>query len=64
MNFQSMKNIIRNVLEAYSTEEDMEDDFRESMTLYARVGKLSERERSRINFYIEQYLKAKGLDTN
>jgi hypothetical protein len=28
MNFQSMKNVVRNVLEAYSTDEDMEDDFR------------------------------------
>jgi hypothetical protein len=36
-----MKNIVRNVLEAYSTEEDMEDDFRESMTLFAKVGKLT-----------------------
>lgn len=43
MSFQSMKNIIRNVLEAFSTDEDMEDDFRESMTMYARVGKLSEK---------------------
>lgn len=43
MNFQSMKNIIRNVLEAYSTDEDMEDDFRDSMTMYAKVGKLSEK---------------------
>lgn len=41
MNFQSMKNVIRNVLEAYSTDEDMEDDFRESMTMYAKVAKLS-----------------------
>jgi hypothetical protein len=41
MNFQSMKNVIRNVLEAYSTVEDMEDDFRESMTMYAKVAKLS-----------------------
>jgi len=36
-----MKNIIRNVLEAFSTDEDMEDDLRESMTMYAKVGKLS-----------------------
>lgn len=41
MNFQSMKNVVRNVLEAYSTDEDMEDDFRESMTMYARVAKLT-----------------------
>ncbi len=56
MNFQSMKNIIRNVLEAYSQTDDMEDDFRDSMTLYAKVGKLTEKERSRINYYIQQYL--------
>jgi len=41
MNFQSMKNVIRNVLEAYTVDDDMEDDFRESMTLYVKVGKLS-----------------------
>jgi hypothetical protein len=35
-----MKNIIRNILEAYSVDDDMEDDFRESMTMYAKVGKL------------------------
>ena len=39
----------------------MEDDFRESMTLYAKIGKLNEKERSRINFYIHQYLKVTGL---
>lgn len=43
MSFQSLKNIIRNVLEAYSVDEDMEDDFRDSMTLYAKVGKLTEK---------------------
>jgi hypothetical protein len=51
-----MKNIIRNILEAYSVDEDMEDDFRDSMTMYANVGKLLEKERSRINFYIQKYL--------
>lgn len=62
MNFQSMKNIIRNVLEAFSEDEDMEDDFRDSMTMYAKVGKLTEKERSRINYYIQRYLEIKGLN--
>lgn len=62
MNFQSMKNVIRNVLEAYTLDDDMEDDFRESMTLYAKVGKLSDKERSRINLYIQKYLAMKGLE--
>jgi len=39
----------------------MEDDFRESMTMYVKIGKLSEKERSRINFYIQKYLQLKGL---
>lgn len=62
MNFQSMKNVIRNVLEAYTVDDDMEDDFRESMTLYVKVGKLSQKERSRINLYIQKYLAIKGLE--
>ncbi len=41
MNMQSMKIVLRNILEAYSENQDMEDDFRESMNLYAKVSGLS-----------------------
>jgi hypothetical protein len=38
-----MKNIIRNILEAFFTDQDMEDDFLESMKLYERIAKLNEK---------------------
>lgn len=62
MNFMSLVNITKNVLEIYSDPGDQEEDFRDNMTLLAQLAKLSEKERSRINFYIHKYMEMKGLE--
>ena len=61
MNFQSLVNIVKNILEIYSDDEEQEDDFRDNMTMLARIGKLSEKDRSRINYYIHKYLEIKKV---
>lgn len=61
MNFQSLVNIIKNILEIYSDEDDQEDDFRDNMTMLARIGKLNEKDRTRINYHIHKYLEMKQI---
>ena len=61
MNFQSMKNILKNVCEIWVTDMDMEDDMKDNMELFVKVGKLSEKERPRLNFYIHKYMELKGI---
>lgn len=61
MNFQSLVNIIKNVLEIYSEDYEQEEDYRDNMTMLARIAKLSEKDRSRINFYIHKYREMKGV---
>ena len=52
MNFQSLVNVFKNTLEIYCEKDDLEDDFRDNMTVFARIAKLPERDRSKINYYI------------
>lgn len=61
MKYESFKNVIKNILESYSSHEDMEDDFRDSMTVYARMAKLNEKDRTRINFHIQRFREIKGI---
>ena len=61
MNFQSLVNIVKNILEIYSDDDDQEDDFRDNMTMFARIGKLNEKDRTRINFHIHKYLEMKQI---
>lgn len=55
MNYQSMKNLMKNIMEIWVSEDDMEDDLRDNMELYGKVAKLSDKERSRLNYYIMKY---------
>ena len=41
MNFSSLKNIVKNILEAYSDDYEMEDDFRDNLVILAKVGRLN-----------------------
>ena len=61
MNFESLKNITKNILEAYSDEYDMEDDLRDNFTMLAKISKFNEKEKARLNFHIKRYLEIKNL---
>ena len=55
MNFSSLRNITKNLLEAYSDEDDAEDDFRDNLVLLAKVAGLNEKEKTRLNWYMQRY---------
>ena len=61
MNFQSLKNIIKNILESYSDEDEMEDDFRDNLMMLVRVGNLSEKQKARLNYHIKRYREIKNV---
>lgn len=61
MNYQSMKNLLKNICEIWVSEDDNEEDLRDNLELYAKVAKLADKERSRMNFYIMKYREIKGI---
>ncbi len=61
MNFMSLKNVFRNVMEIYLQKDDNTDDLTDNLEMYAKIARLTENEKNRLNHYAAKYTQIKLL---
>ena len=60
MNFESMKNIVTNICEIWSSDDDREEDLLDNLRLYGEIGKITGKEAAKIDYYLEKYMTSRG----
>ena len=63
MNFMSLKNVFRNVMEIYLQKDDNTDDLTDNLEMYAKIARLTENEKNRLNHYATKYTQIKLLES-
>lgn len=58
----SLKNVFKNTMEIWVQEDENEDDLRDNFTIYRSIGKLTEVEATRLNYYLFRYREQKGVE--